>query len=212
MKNKIVILSLLAMTSFYGITGCGNKTNSDENAKIPIMETDRDGSQNAQVSLVDNSTQADAETVSIQAEEAKRIALDDAGLNEDEVTFQTVEYEHDDGISYYEIEFSASVDGQSQKYEYDINTVDGSIASYSLKPIKSEMVTEEVITEEEAKQIVLAKAGITETEAIHLKLEYEDGVAVYEGEFTHNDMKYEFEIDAASGRILEWDSESVYDD
>lgn len=205
-----MIFSLLAMTSIYMLTGCGNKVNTDENAKIPIMETGRDGNQNTQVSLVDNSTQTGEEVVSVQAEEAKQIALKDAGLTEDEVTFQTVEYEHDDGISYYEIEFVA--DAEEQKYEYDINAADGSIVSYSLKPVKTETVTEETITEEEAKQIVLKKAGLTDAAAIFMKLEYEDGIAVYEGEFTHNDRKYEFEIDAVTGSIRDWDSESVYDD
>ena len=39
----------------------------------------------------------------------------------------------------------------------------------------------------------------------------EDGRTVYEGKFFYNEMEYEFEIDAQTGTILEWDAESIYD-
>ena len=36
-------------------------------------------------------------------------------------------------------------------------------------------------------------------------------VIVYEGKIIYNALEYEFEISAATGDIIEWDVESVYD-
>lgn len=38
-----------------------------------------------------------------------------------------------------------------------------------------------------------------------VKQDYEDGRLIYEGEFYCNNMEYEFEIDAATGAIIDWD-------
>ena len=39
-----------------------------------------------------------------------------------------------------------------------------------------------------------------------------DGRMTYEGKIVYNGMEYEFEVDAHSGTITDWDSESIYDD
>ena len=44
-----------------------------------------------------------------------------------------------------------------------------------------------------------------------VKTDYEDGRLVYEGEFFYSDLEYEFEIDAATGAVIDWDMESIYD-
>jgi len=33
----------------------------------------------------------------------------------------------------------------------------------------------------------------------------------YEIKIVYNEIKYEFDIDASTGKILEWESESIYD-
>ena len=38
-----------------------------------------------------------------------------------------------------------------------------------------------------------------------------DGRMKYEIKIVYNAIKYEFDIDAATGKILEWESESIYD-
>ena len=38
-----------------------------------------------------------------------------------------------------------------------------------------------------------------------LKLDRDDGRAVYEGEMYSNGTQYEFEIDAVTGAVLDWD-------
>lgn len=66
------------------------------------------------------------------------------------------------------------------------------------------------ISFEKAKSIVLAKIpGATITK---LKLEKDDGIYVYEGEAILGDYEYEFEINASSGVIIDWDKERIDDD
>ncbi|WP_425755808.1 PepSY domain-containing protein [Ihubacter sp. rT4E-8] len=66
------------------------------------------------------------------------------------------------------------------------------------------------ISYEKAKSIVLAKIpGATITK---LKLEKDDGIYIYEGEAILNGYEYEFEINASSGVIIDWDKERIDDD
>ena len=60
----------------------------------------------------------------ISEAQAKSIALKDAGLNENEVTFTKCKKDVDDGIEKFEIEFRTA---DFMEYEYDINVSDGTI-------------------------------------------------------------------------------------
>ena len=61
------------------------------------------------------------------------------------------------------------------------------------------------------KKIALAKVpGATEND-IRLNLDRDDGKLRYEGKIIYDGMEYDFEIDAYSGAIQEWEAESVFD-
>ena len=64
---------------------------------------------------------------------------------------------------------------------------------------------------EAAKQIALSKVPGATADHIRIKEDYDDGRLTYEGKIIYNQMEYEFEIDAASGNITDWDQESIYD-
>ncbi len=66
------------------------------------------------------------------------------------------------------------------------------------------------ISYEKAKSIVLAK--IPGATIIKLKLEKDDGIYIYEGEAILGGYEYEFEINASSGVIIDWDKERIDDD
>ncbi len=68
------------------------------------------------------------------------------------------------------------------------------------------------ITLDEAKQIALSDAGLTESQVTfyNVKLTQDDGIQIYEVEFYSKNKEYEYEINASSGRIL--DSDIDYDD
>ena len=69
------------------------------------------------------------------------------------------------------------------------------------------------VTEAEAKAAALEAAGLKESQVRGLRIhtDRDDGRTVYEGKFFYNDLEYEFEVDAASGRVTDWDVESIYD-
>ena len=68
-----------------------------------------------------------------------------------------------------------------------------------------------IITEQEAKNIALGEVNGATDQNIRIHLETDDGRQIYEGEIIYNEMEYEFEIDAQSGQIIDWSSESIYD-
>ena len=65
-------------------------------------------------------------TANISAERAKEIALSHAGLASNQVTFQRIELDFDNGIQKYEIEFYYNY----REYSYEIDANTGNILSY----------------------------------------------------------------------------------
>ena len=62
----------------------------------------------------------------IGEEEAKKKALERAGLSADEVKFERVELDYDDGVWQYEVDFQKD----STEYDVDIKADDGKILKY----------------------------------------------------------------------------------
>ncbi len=59
-----------------------------------------------------------------------------------------------------------------------------------------------------ARSIALSRVkGANSSHVRKLKLDYDDGRPVYEGEIRYNEWEYDFEIDAVNGRILKWDQD-----
>lgn len=67
------------------------------------------------------------------------------------------------------------------------------------------------ISEEQAKKTALEKVPGAGDNDIKIHLDKDDGKTVYEGSIIYKDREYEFEIDAESGKILDWEEESVHD-
>ena len=69
------------------------------------------------------------------------------------------------------------------------------------------------ITLEQAKQAALERAGAAADAATFVQAhpDYDDGRPTYEIKFFTDDTEYEFDVDATSGRILEYNIDSVYD-
>ncbi|MBQ8540298.1 MAG: PepSY domain-containing protein [Clostridia bacterium] len=77
------------------------------------------------------------------------------------------------------------------------------------KPVKQEAAVEAEITLEEAKAIALEKAGLKEAEVFfeEARLDRDDGRLVYDIEFRQGWVEYNAEIDALSGKVLEWEKD-----
>ena len=99
------------------------------------------------------------------------------------------------------------------EYDYEIGAADGAIRSMdydaeNYTPPQSDAIK----SEQEIRDIALAEVpGATEKD-ITLRLEEDDGRMDYEGRIVYEGVEYEFEIDAYSGAIRDWDAESVFDD
>ena len=70
------------------------------------------------------------------------------------------------------------------------------------------------ISAEQAQAIAAGHSSVPagEMRVLEIKLEKEDGVLVYDVEFTYGGTEYDYEIDAATGAILDWDMDEADDD
>ena len=149
----------------------------------------------------------------VDENQAKQIALDHAGVAESDTSFLWVKPDYEDGVAVYEVEFYVA--STNTEYDYEIEAATGSIRSYDYDAENyrpgQQGVTGETKSEQEIRDIALAKVpGATEKD-IRLKLDHDDGRLLYEGKIVYQGMEYEFEIDAYSGAIQEWDAESIFD-
>lgn len=67
---------------------------------------------------------------------------------------------------------------------------------------------------DKATEIALADAGLkaADVEFTKQNSDIDDGVSIYEIEFISGETQYEYDIDAATGKILDKDTDSIYDD
>lgn len=144
-------------------------------------------------------------TKKISADKAKKIALGDAKLAEKDVTFVKVELELEDNKLVYDVEFYSG----NVEYDYDIDAVSGAIVSADRDienyVIPAQPSTEAKATEisvEKAKQIALSHAGVGSARFTKAKIDYENGVKVYEIEFKVGNMEYEYDINVLNGAIV----------
>ena len=170
-----------------------------------------------------------AEYIGIDA--AKAVALESAGVAEDDAVFSTAGLDKRNGMDYYAVDFTA--DGQS--YEYDIDAVTGVVidsssgggtaetpaagdddgtasapAAASPSPSAGQTTGGQAaaVTEEQARETALSHAGLTADQVtfVRSELDRDDGRLMYDVEFYTSDYKeYDYEIDASTGEILSYD-------
>lgn len=166
----------------------------------------------------------DSEVMTV--EEAIQIAFDHAGVKAEDVHFDDKEFDIDDGVKLYELEFYAN----GYEYEYDIHAVTGEVlkferdtdndnksarkeakatqtANQKAPAKKQESKKEEYISMDRAKQIAFEHAGVNGANARFDDQEFDmdDGVPSYELEFDVGENEYEYDIHAVSGQILDFE-------
>ena len=143
--------------------------------------------------------------------EAKQIALDHAGVSESETERMRVKLGRDDGVQEYEVTFPVG----NREYDYDITAATGEIRSHDSEIdddyVSSTEAAGAAVSEDEARATVVARVSGASASDVRLYLERDDGRLVYEGELIYNGTEYEFKIDATTGDVLDWESESVRD-
>ena len=170
-----------------------------------------------------------AEYIGIDA--AKAVALESAGVAEDDAVFSTAGLDKRNGMDYYAVDFTAG----GRSYEYDIDAVTGVVidsssgggtaetpaagdddgtasapAAASPSPSAGQTTGGQAaaVTEEQARETALSHAGLTADQVtfVRSELDRDDGRLMYDVEFYTSDYKeYDYEIDAATGEILSYD-------
>ena len=201
MKKIIGIIIAIALIAVIGISAGYYFTNRGSTAAAAISET-----------------------------EAQNIALEDAGLNQNDVSFTKTNLDRDDGRSQYDIEFIASAD--NTKYDYEIDAESGAILSVDRETGRNGNTTSNSsqqnnttqqqqntttgpqaageITADEAKSIALQHAGLAEADVLYANVEYDrdNGHNEWSVDFATQDTEYNYEINAADGSILKSEKEA----
>lgn len=212
--------------------------NKGEEAKEPEVKVeDKSSEKPVEKSAEQPQAQKPAKQKKAQAEyigmdRAKQIALNHAGVDASQVRWDDTEFDHDDGVPHYELEFDVG----SDEYEYDIHAVSGVILKFEQDiksqpakkqaaapakkesraeekaPAKKQPVEKKEMTKDEAINIALNHAGLTRSQVVFddVELDHDDGRKEWEIEFDHGNWEYEYEIDASNGNIL--DFEKDFDD
>ena len=169
----------------------------------------------------------------ITLEKAQEIALTFFGVWAQDATFIETEYDIDDGTPFYELEFIAN----GWKFECDVNAVNGRVCESEKEKIRDEKPAtpderpdrpekpatpderpdrpqrpsthDEFITLKEAMNIALSHAGVSTEDAKFEDRDFdvEDGTPYYELEFVANGYRYEYDIHAVTGAILNFEFE-----
>lgn len=143
----------------------------------------------------------------INAQKARGIALEHAGVAAENVTDFEIDLDRKNGVAVYEVEFRAG----DTEYDYVINAQTGEVISFKKKREAASTPEQKAeITPAKAGEIAFEHAGVSRGEAADYrsKLENEDGLWVYEIEFRVGKTEYEYEIDAETGRIISAEKET----
>ena len=141
--------------------------------------------------------------------QAKQVALADAGLTEDQVTFVRSQVDYDDGVMEYEVEFYAG----NTEFDYDIDAASGAIRSKDqdcefYAPTAGQAAGG-AVTKEQALETALNHAGVSKANASYVQVhkDYDDGMEQFDVKFYVGMTEYSYDIDANTGRIVDYDIE-----
>lgn len=112
----IIVLSLSACgTNMDGTESNGNKSNNSSNNGSSLLD-----------SVMDNTGRDTAQNnAKISSEQAKEIALKHAGLTEQQVSRLEVDFDSDNGVLKYEVDFHYG----GMEYDYHISAESGKVIS-----------------------------------------------------------------------------------
>ena len=179
---------------------------SSEDQSQPAQATDGGASADGANSSANTSQSTDG-SAAITEDQAREIALADAGLTAEEVTFLKTKLDRDDGRLVYDVEFYTA---DYTEYDYEIDAADGTILSsdFDAEGYTAPADSATAITADQAKEIALAEVpGATVDDIYEFELDRDDGRLEYEGAIWYDGTEYEFTIDGYSGAIRSWEAD-----
>lgn len=180
MKKGILMLLALSLCGCASTPALPPQGSADEGAeKMPAVDLDHSG----------------------DPIDAFTIACTDAQVSENETFNVKQEQSEESGIAVYQIEFET----EYGDYDYAISVDDGDIvdADYEVDEEWLDRLGGMPLDMNEAASQVAAKIG-ADTEDVRIWQEEDDGRIRYEGEAFHDGVKAEFEMDAKTGIIFDW--------
>lgn len=141
----------------------------------------------------------------VSEREAALLAVTDAGFEEALAENAYAHEDRDDGRKEYKVLFVA----EGFCYEYEIDAQTGFITERSREMTEEDDPASPYIGTGKAEEIALGHAKLSAGEVSFLKAQQdtEKGRAVYEVEFRAGGFEYEYEIDALTGDILNFEKE-----
>lgn len=211
MKQKQLFITGMALALAAALAGCSNTTANQPQS-----------SQQASYISMDAAQSAALDAASIAAADANFSAttLDDvAGITCYKVDFSAGGYDYAYSInaesgevleaSYHEQAGAATLpDGSTGTTTTQPSTTKPNVGAVTTAPAQTNTPSTNsstgAVDEAKAQEIALAHAGIKAADATitKSKLDYDDGRQVYEIEWYANGAKYDYEVDAATGEIV----------
>ena len=179
---------------------------SSEGQSQPAQATDGGASADS-ANSAGTSSQSTGGSAAITEDQAREIALADAGLTAEEVTFLKTKLDRDDGRLVYDVEFYTA---DYTEYDYEIDAADGTVLSsdFDAEGYTAPAEGSTAITADQAKEIALAEVpGATVDDIYEFELDRDDGRLEYEGAIWYDGTEYEFTIDGYSGAIRSWEAD-----
>ena len=134
---------------------------------------------------------------------ALKKALKNAGLKKTEVKRIDVEYDSKDGS--YEVEFTQKSNGK--EFDYEIAAATGKITKKSVDYRYKRNSSHKKIGKTAARKKVAKFSGISYKiiSSGTCRYEYDDRQGTYEVKFTKGDRRYEYDVLAPTGKIIEYE-------
>ena len=160
--------------------------------------------------------------------EAKAVALKHAGVKESNVFDLQAELDRENGKLVYDISFETN----EFEFDYDIDAQSGAVlqsekerqddrpsskksttTAKSTTTVKTTKATAARITKEQAKAAALKHAGVKAADAfdIHVELDRENGVEIYEIDFETAEYEYDYHVLAKNGKVVKAEREKQDD-
>lgn len=211
--KQIFSFGLTAALLLACLTGCGGQaggaapggTAPSGVQNFPASSTSEAPAGQEQTPPVSPAPEGESAVGEISREEALAIALDNAGVPEDDAYNIKNEKDSDNGIPLYDIEFETDYGD----YDFEVAIADGRIVGgdYEVDEEWLDTLGGSPVTVEEAAVIIAGKVPGADAADVSVREESEDGRDRYEGELFFEDMKYEFEIDPQTGKIFDWNAD-----
>lgn len=174
-------------------------------------------------------------TTFISKDDVKDIIAANMNVSSGDLYFEDIDFDFDKGVyevevwyindAVYEYKIDARTDTEGGRIIYtdfkyftngitdDNNSNNNNNSNNSNTNGSTNNATTASITVDEAKNIALTNANLTEdaVQFLRTEQEYDDGVLVYEIDFTHGDFEYDYKINANTGDVVSYDRDSIYD-